>query len=241
MVESLTNLRPSDVYPLDCDFLGYVNGDILLDSRLTEVLTMVQTARESKAIQSKVLLVGRRTNSFTSPSLKIEQMTLNEYQTYIQDQYIKNEQFMGLAMDYFVFSPQTFGSDFLSSIVVGRDMIDSYIFHYAFTHEDVTVIDCSQGGIYLILHLIVVIAIHQTGKEGNWGNKHSVTSKEDDQWNTMLIHEVYGKDTVLAKTTFLSDHKLSRLIQCVINQLVRHRVNFSSSSRMQWMTCFQTK
>ena len=48
-------------------------------------------------------------------------------------------------MDYFIFTEHTFGNDFLSDIVIGRDMIDSYIFHYCISNENIDVIDCSNA------------------------------------------------------------------------------------------------
>ena len=63
----------------------------------------------------------------------------------IRHYFWQNEQFMGLAMDYFLFTESTFSSDFLSSVVVGRDMIDSYIFHYCYSRGDVSVVDMSEG------------------------------------------------------------------------------------------------
>ena len=57
----------------------------------------------------------------------------------------------------------------------------------------------------------VVIAVHQTGKEGNWGNKKSVVSVEDDKWNTQHISKQVNLNTTIAKTVFLSNHKLSTI------------------------------
>lgn len=52
-----------------------------------------------------------------------------------------------------------------------------------------------------------MIAVHQTGSEGNWGNKHSVRSADDDEWNKNLLTGPYN-GTVLFKTTFLSPFRV---------------------------------
>lgn len=72
-------------------------------------------------------------------------LTREEYLSQLVSLYQRNEQFMGLAMDYFFFSESTFLQDFDSEIVLGRDMIDSYIFHYGLTNERISVIDCSES------------------------------------------------------------------------------------------------
>ena len=53
------------------------------------------------------------------------------------------------------------------------------------------------------------IAIHQTGEEGNWGNKKSVKSIEDDQWNKKILDQHYGTNITLFKTTYLSNYLIS--------------------------------
>lgn len=60
-----------------------------------------------------------------------------------------------------------------------------------------------------------MIAIHQTTKDGNWGNKHSVHSKDDDSWNSKIVTDFYGPNITLAKTVFLSDYRLSISIKSV--------------------------
>lgn len=144
MIKALHDIRVND-NPIDCDFYGYVNGDILLDNRIEELLDVVHNAQLNHQIQSKVLLVGRRTNLFSTHFSKIQPMNSKDYLDYIQSAYKRLEQFMGLAMDYFIFTDDTFGDDFLSNIVVGRDMIDSYIFHYCYSKQDVSVVDCSKS------------------------------------------------------------------------------------------------
>ena len=210
IVESLLTLR-FGAYPLDCEFYGYVNGDILLDSRIEEVLDVIQSNQKDEQLKKRILLVGRRTNSLTTASLKVESMSDDEYLNYIKLRYIHNEQFMGLAMDYFIFTEHTFGNDFLSDIVIGRDMIDSYILHYCISNENIDVIDCSTACRKWILNIItfIGIAIHQTGEEGNWGNKKSVKSIEDDQWNKKILDQHYGTNITLFKTTYLSNYRIS--------------------------------
>ena len=144
MVEKLGSIR-SGVYPIECSFYGYVNGDILLDSRMDTLLQAVQQAQKEYLIHPKVLLVGRRTNANVPSTLKVNQLSPYDYLQFIKREYKKNEQFMGLAMDYFIFTYDVFGNDFLSNIVVGRDMIDSYIYHYAYSKEDLSIIDCSNA------------------------------------------------------------------------------------------------
>ena len=127
--------------PLECEFYGYVNADILLDPRTEEVLSFVKEKQLAGELRSSLLLVGRRTNINFSEYSSVEEIPLQQIRHY----FWQNEQFMGLAMDYFLFTESTFSSDFLSSVVVGRDMIDSYIFHYCYSRGDVSVVDMSEG------------------------------------------------------------------------------------------------
>ena len=62
---------------LDCDYYGYVNGDILLSHTLLDVLQHLQ---QNKDVNSKQLIVGRRTNY---PWMNITQFppTNEEYET----------------------------------------------------------------------------------------------------------------------------------------------------------------
>ena len=129
------------MFPLECAFYGYVNADILLDPRIEEVLSFVRGKQLEGELQSSLLLVGRRTNIHLSDYNSVEDASLQQIRHY----FWQNEQFMGLAMDYFLFTESTFSSDFLSSVVVGRDMIDSYIFHYCYSRGNVSVVDMSEG------------------------------------------------------------------------------------------------
>lgn len=53
-----------------------------------------------------------------------------------------------------------------------------------------------------------MIALHQTGQEGNWGNKETVKSKEDDKWNKRIVEKQYNLSRPLFKTTFLSPNQI---------------------------------
>lgn len=130
---------------MECNFYGYVNGDILLDNRIGEVLSFITQSQMKGELYSSLLLVGRRTNVNAADSAFFKGMSSEELFNELRDMYYQNEQFMGLAMDYFVFTRNTFTRDFLSSVVVGRDMIDSYIYHYCYTHANVSVVDMSEG------------------------------------------------------------------------------------------------
>lgn len=48
----------------DCDFYGYVNGDILFHSNLTRVLSVIKSYMSQNILKRRVLLTGRRTNIF---------------------------------------------------------------------------------------------------------------------------------------------------------------------------------
>ena len=132
-------------YPLECLYYGYMNGDILIDSRLEEVFDHVRLHQLEGNLKPDILLVGRRTNVKVSQLFISGALTREEYLSQLVSFYQQNEQFMGLAMDYFFFSESTFLQDFDSEIVLGRDMIDSYIFHYGLTNERISVIDCSES------------------------------------------------------------------------------------------------
>ena len=65
---------------LDCQYYGYVNGDILLSHTLLDVLKLLQ---QNKDINQKRLIVGRRTNY---PWMNITQFptTNGEYETLVR-------------------------------------------------------------------------------------------------------------------------------------------------------------
>ena len=43
---------------------------------------------------------------------------------------------------------------------------------------------------------------------GNWGNKETVKSEEDDQWNKRIVEKQYNLSVPLYKTTFLSPNQI---------------------------------
>ena len=141
-------------YPLECLYYGYMNGDILIDSRLEEVFDHVHLHQMEGNLKPDILLVGRRTNVRATQLSLSGASTREEYLSQLVSFYQQNEQFMGLAMDYFFFSESTFLQDFDSGIVLGRDMIDSYIFHYGLTNERISVIDCSESRSTLLYGLL---------------------------------------------------------------------------------------
>ena len=130
---------------VECSFYGYVNADILLDSRMGEVLSLVKQSQLEGKLSASLLLVGRRTNVNVAESAFFKWISAEESFSQLRELYFQNEQFMGLAMDYFLFTRNTFSRDFLPSVVVGRDMIDSYIYHYCYSHANVSVVDLSEG------------------------------------------------------------------------------------------------
>lgn len=130
---------------VECSFYGYVNADILLDSRMGEVLSLVKQSQLAGKLNASLLLVGRRTNVNVAESAFFKWISAEESFNQLRELYSRNEQFMGLAMDYFLFTRSTFSRDFLPSVVVGRDMIDSYIYHYCHSRASVSVVDLSEG------------------------------------------------------------------------------------------------
>ena len=122
-----------------------MNGDLLLDFRMESILDLVHSHQLEGNLKQDVLLVGRRTNIPTVNVFRSVSYSQREYESRLLSAYKTHEQFMGLAMDYFIFSKSTFRADFSSDVVVGRDMIDSYIFHYGMTSDRVSVIDCSNS------------------------------------------------------------------------------------------------
>ena len=109
------------------------------------ILDLVHSHQLEGNLKQDVLLVGRRTNIPTVHLFRSVSYSKREYEGRLLDAYKQHEQFMGLAMDYFLFSKSTFRDDFSSEVVIGRDMIDSYIFHYGLSNERISVIDCSES------------------------------------------------------------------------------------------------
>lgn len=48
----------------DCTFYGYVNGDIIFHSNLTNVLFFLKTLIDKHQLKDRILITGRRTNIF---------------------------------------------------------------------------------------------------------------------------------------------------------------------------------
>ena len=125
-----------------CSYFGYVNGDILLDLRLPSLL------REFTSLSSSSLsplLIGKRTNIHFPPEFSLDEFLPDQYQHILEDFYRREEQFLGLAMDYFLFTRTTFDNTFRPDVVIGRDMIDSYIFHYGYVSPHVQLVDISDS------------------------------------------------------------------------------------------------
>ena len=141
ILEQLYQLESSPS-PRQCSYYGYVNGDILLDTRLPNLL--MEYSNLSSSFRSP-LFIGKRTNVHFLSDFSIDSFLPSQYQNLIQSYYREEEQFLGLAMDYFIFTKTTFDSSFRQDIVIGRDMIDSYIFHYGYTSSHVDVIDISDA------------------------------------------------------------------------------------------------
>ncbi|KAK8797069.1 hypothetical protein WA158_004279 [Blastocystis sp. Blastoise] len=178
------------------DFYGYTNSDILFHSKILNVLDTIKQKQTDKVLQKKILLVGRRLNYNIYENMTIPVLP-GLFDKFLEDIYFNSEVFTGLAMDYFITTPYTFGSD-LSPVVIGRPMIDSYLFHYAYSKEDIDVVDCSDS----------IIAVHETDENGNWrGHGNDESSQEDIQWNSKF----YENTRQQAKTTLAAPFKLAEL------------------------------
>lgn len=142
-----------------------------MDFRMDTILDLVHSHQLEGNLKQDVLLVGRRTNIPTVHLYRSVSYSKREYEGRLLDAYKKHEQFMGLAMDYFLFSKSTFRDNFSSEVVVGRDMIDSYIFHYGLTNERISVIDCSNSRLFLSLELMCSDCSSSNGERGKLGKQ----------------------------------------------------------------------
>ncbi|EKX55088.1 hypothetical protein GUITHDRAFT_99722 [Guillardia theta CCMP2712] len=133
-------------------FDGYVNGDIILTSRVHLTLTEVMR-RWSGPLQSGerqgVLVIGRRHNVEYQGQLLGSDREVEELVGFA-------EMFESYAMDYFFFSRGWMSWNDIPSFVVGRRAYDNWLVDHAFHRPAVDLIDATAS----------IFALHLTGSDG---------------------------------------------------------------------------
>ncbi len=132
-------------------FYCYSNGDILFDMRFIDTLKVL---REMTDKLKKVLIVGQRSNY---------QLTANQRINSIEEvtELAKNAKlFSTNAEDYFISTRDGYPWETIPDFVVGRIGYDNWLVVTAITKE-IVVIDTTK----------TILALHQTGKDGNFAGK----------------------------------------------------------------------
>ncbi|KAK8809906.1 hypothetical protein WA158_000849 [Blastocystis sp. Blastoise] len=177
-------------------FYGYINGDILLHSRILYTLMYIKQLINSHKIKDKVFLSGRRINV---PFAKLSPLPWSLYKRdiYLEDLAFDNNFFYSYALDYFIFTPSTFLWSEMKPVVIGRPSIDNYLVQYANTRS--STIDSFDS-------TNTILCIHQTGDDGNLAGH---LPKKDQQWNRKMISDISQDGTVelsMYILTYTHDH-----------------------------------
>ena len=118
---------------------GYTNGDIIFHSSITEVFP--QLLRFS----SSVLVVGRRYNVDVDSSFLSQFASQISIDTFIEDAVRMSEQFIPVAQDFFLFSPDVITPAKVAPVVVGRNRIDNYLLTICKQDANCVLIDASES------------------------------------------------------------------------------------------------
>lgn len=118
---------------------GYTNGDIIFHSSITEVFP--QLLRFS----SSVLVVGRRYNVDVDSSFLSQFASQISIDTFIEDTVRMSEQFIPVAQDFFLFSPDVITPAKVAPVVVGRNRIDNYLLTICKQDANCVLIDASES------------------------------------------------------------------------------------------------
>ncbi|KAK8805810.1 hypothetical protein WA158_002466 [Blastocystis sp. Blastoise] len=171
----------------DSDFYGYVNGDILQESVLFDILQQTLVNIEQHKLHKRVLLIGRRYNiKITSIDLSSSLTDLDAYDEYLRLITRDVNPHSPNCMDYFIFTRHTFNYNEMSKIVIGRNYVDSYIFKYAVSKPDViSVIDITN----------TQIAVHQSDAD-----KHKLKQNRFDYDYNFFIYIFHYPFQKLSRT-----------------------------------------
>ena len=173
--EKLDNIHDSE----KSTFLGYVNADILFDTRLIHSLKAISQAYTEGRLTDHILIVGRRTNVKMDDDMKRDDhpdMVIENNLDSLVDRFHEGGELFSIdAQDFFIITPGTFDWDEIPNLVIGRPGYDNWLVNYVYDKDDATLIDVTD----------TVPAIHQTGVDGD---KASFQERDDTQWNWDLAH-----------------------------------------------------
>ncbi len=147
-------------------FYCYANGDILFEPGLIETL---KTLEPVTAKMKQVLIVGRRTNFKLTPKQNIDKFED------IQEFNKQGKLFGTNAQDYFISTPSGYPWDTIPDFVVGRVGYDNWLVVTAIVKK-MNVIDTTG----------TVIALHQTGTDGNFAGKQDSPYTHSQFWGTIF-------------------------------------------------------
>ena len=136
-------------------FYCYTNGDILFDDGLIKTLKVLKPVTSK---MKQVLIVGRRTNYKVSPGQVIDSFDD------IKASSKKGQLFGTNAQDYFISTSRGYPWETIPDFVVGRVGYDNWLVVTAIVKKMV-VIDTTK----------TVIALHQTGTDGNFAGKKIIS------------------------------------------------------------------
>ena len=159
-------------------FYGYCNGDILFDNGLADTVEALSKFTESEQIP-RLMVVGRRTNYEMKESEELYNVT--DIQRAAK---AKGKLFMPDAVEYFLIAHNDYPWHKVPDIVIGRSAYDNYLVAFAIM-QGITVVDATS----------TILALHQTGEDGNFAGHHQPDSKH----NRKVIGPFhFGKGTVSA-------------------------------------------
>ena len=149
------------------DFYGFCNGDILFNQGLIDTLEGVSTY-SSKF--NSTLVIGRRYNV----NMK-ENSTELLYDSAIVTRIAKQHgklYFLSAEDYFFIQRPQLFPWHTIKDVVIGRPAYDNYLVGQAI-----------RGGVSVVDATNTIVAMHQTGKEGNLAG----SKNKDGGYNKRII------------------------------------------------------
>ncbi|KAK8813242.1 hypothetical protein WA158_002834 [Blastocystis sp. Blastoise] len=165
-------------------FYGFLNGDILLHGNIVNILDTVLQDIQTGKLYPQIMITGRRNNKEIDITDNIG-TTNEEINQFIQQSVYKNEQFIPVSQDYFIFTKGTFDYPNMFPVVIGRNDYDNYLVDYCYHRNDsISLIDGSNA----------IIALHQTESHGNFAGERV---NPDKKWNHLLIGKHHEYDSVL--------------------------------------------
>ena len=172
----------------DSLFYGFCNGDILFDEGIVNTLSAVSVHLPKN---KSALIVGTRINA---PIKKATMKPLWGMKAVRQFALTYGKLFLSSSTDYFfIWQPRLYPWEIIKDVVISGPGYDSHI------------IDVSNRGPVIVIDTTAtILALHQTGRDGDFSSELPVYAKKLRQ-DLGYVNEMYGKVTASQFYTIRDD------------------------------------